>query len=488
MDRLWGLAAALVVALLIAAASATPIGRLLYVTPLLGSIRAHARALSLATFVLAALAAFGVQRLARRTTRDQPDRAAVVVGGLLLAVVGAILVVVNWLNGGGWPDVSQDPWYRATLGAALALPQANAWWPLLLAAASAACLVWARRGLSPIKAAALVVLIAVDLLSFAVSFNPMTDAAVFHRVPPSVEFLRRDPGLFRIAPFLATDDLAVDVAQDQVAVSWAMFYGLEDIGGFNPLQTRRYTDLLFSRDDEEASYGFLRYDLLWPTRQRLLDLLSVKYALVARDAPVMPPNDWPLVYTDTNVTIYQNPGPIDRAVFADRVLVEPNATAILDRLQQSDFDPRREAWLVDWRDATPVASLASGGAAEATVERVGANEWLIHTRTGGERFLVLSEMWFLGWHAEVVEGEGQDGQPLTVQRVNSVFQGLVVPAGDNTIRMTYRPTTVPLGIGLTALTLTACGLVWLWGGQSGSLSQRRPERGLTTTNSKPVRP
>jgi hypothetical protein len=282
-----------------------------------------------------------------------------------------------------------------------------------------------------------------------------TDPAVFRRVPPSVQFLQRDPDLFRVAVFITTDILPPEVAQSQLALSWALPYHIDDINGFNSLQPRRYTDVLFGPEVGDVSYGMLRDERLLQLDSRLLSMLDVKYLLVQPQAQLIPPAEWQPVFVDDTVAIYRNPWWQGRAAFVERVKVMPDAQAVLAHVREPGFDPWRVALVEDGMDAAAAQRLSRGGNAEVQVEQVSPNELLIHTQTDAERFLVLSEMWFPGWRAQL------NGMPLPIYRTNYLLRGIVVPPGTHTIRMVYRPTSVLFGAATTVITATVLGAGWV---------------------------
>jgi uncharacterized membrane protein YfhO len=84
------------------------------------------------------------------------------------------------------------------------------------------------------------------------------------------------------------------------------------------------------------------------------------------------------------------------------------------------------------------------------------------TVTAGTRFLVVSEMHFPGWRAYL------DGVDTPIYRSNYLFRGVVVPPGRHTVRFVYRPVSVAVGAGVSAL--GALTLVALVGRRRGAVS------------------
>jgi hypothetical protein len=334
---------------------------------------------------------------------------------------------------------------------------ANAYVPLVLAVASASALWWLQTGVTRSKIALLLAVLLTDLLGVATTFNRTMEPEVFQRVPPSVQFLQNDPDLFRVASFVTHDQLSPAVAQSQLAISWALPYGIDEINGFNSLQPRRYTDVLWGPEREDVSYGFLNDRSLLDPNHRLLAMLGVKYVLVQPQTRIVPPAAWERVFVDTTVSIYRNPNWRGRAIFADWVVALPTTKATLASVRQLGFDGTRIALTEGELERSTMQRLSDQGPAEVQVERLSPNELHIRTRTDAERFLILSEMWFPGWHAEL-----EDGTSLKIHRTNYLLRGLVVPPGEHTIRMVYQPTSVIAGALITAGTMGALvgGGVW----------------------------
>jgi len=73
-------------------------------------------------------------------------------------------------------------------------------------------------------------------------------------------------------------------------------------------------------------------------------------------------------------------------------------------------------------------------------------------------FLVISEPYYPGWQAFL------DGQRIAILRADYAFQGLEVPAGSHHLTMVYRPPMLLLGIGLSAITGTVLLAILLLNG------------------------
>ncbi|MFN8499944.1 MAG: hypothetical protein U0641_18980 [Anaerolineae bacterium] len=473
------LLAALALMLLIAAGRGTPFAWVVYATPVLGKLRGYVRAVAVADFALCVLAGVGVERLVRNAGRKR-DWAPAAAGALVLALVAGALVMNAVVWAPNPTAYAATVVQRTMLTYGLNIAQSSAFVPLAIAVAATILLLGLSRGAPPLGAVLLVCLAAADMITFATVFNPTTSPSDFERVPAAAQFLKRDPSLYRIAVFARNDHLDLAELQQQLAYSWAMPYGLEDINGFNSLQPRRYTDVLFGTDDNDVSYGNLYDGRLLDAGNPIFGLLNVKYAIVTPDSAVIPPPDWTKVFEGPKVAIYRNPAPLARAFFVERIIAESSAPTILDNITRQGFDPQAVAYVESGLDQAAADRLAGGGAAEAQVERVSPTELRLTTRTDADRFLVLSEMWFPGWEAELVGPDGQS-RPLPIYRTDYLLRGLVAPAGEHTIRVVYRPRSALTGVALTAAALVGLIALLLVPRRTRRRRQVAPHNSVETT-------
>jgi hypothetical protein len=143
-----------------------------------------------------------------------------------------------------------------------------------------------------------------------------------------------------------------------------------------------------------------------------------------------------------------------------------NGTATAATLHEIAWDPARQAVVEGLR---PEANV-QGGAAEpvGTVrlleylpERIVAQADL--TAPG---YVILADRFDDGWRVYVDDVE----QPML--RANSVERLVAVPAGTHTVRFSYAPFPVYLGLGISAV----AGVVWLGAMVAALLAIVRPRR------------
>jgi hypothetical protein len=223
-----------------------------------------------------------------------------------------------------------------------------------------------------------------------------------------------------------------------------MVYGVEDINGFNSLQTRRYTDYLFGPDEGDVSYGIFGNDRLLRPESPILSSLNVRYLLVQPGVPLRVGSGYRRVWESAEVIVYENTLAYPRAFFADAVRGMTDASAVRDAVTADGFDGRRLAIV---ETGNPPALPAPAGQDTVTLVAQSVNRIAFACTTATPRFLVVSEMYFPGWQATV------DGAPTPIYRTNYLFRGIVVPAGRHTVTFDYRPRSVRVGAAISAFAL-----------------------------------
>lgn len=123
---------------------------------------------------------------------------------------------------------------------------------------------------------------------------------------------------------------------------------------------------------------------------------------------------------------------VDRGVLPDGTAFDPKSTALVE-------EPVRLG---------PEGSPGPGGTVE--VVRATSTGLELSTRTTQAELLITSDVYYPGWRATI------DGVPTHMFRTNYLLRGVVVPAGNHTVRFVFRPTSFYIGCAVTAL--AAAGL------------------------------
>lgn len=465
--RIWFLAALALLALLLALGKYTPLYALIYRLPLLGSVRAPARLLSLVVLGLALLAGFGFDRI----KYAKP-------GWLTNAIFGVLIILPVLMLG-----LAIGSRVGTRLPVSLAQAGAN---PALFAAvlftlASAAVFgVWVRGLFSErVRVAVTLALVFVDFLFVAWNFryNRVAPPAIYFDPPGTAAGLTGDrdgdttgQSIYywarnetKQATYLQRGELAeyIDISRAGLRQSLPMRFHIRSLQGYGS-EPPAYTEIVGAIDDSQQ--------LDAPTL-RLLGTFGGKRVLSqsrdlapAPDGGVTAPGASSLtpLLRSGGVTVYSNEIAAPRASFVGTARAVPDhATAILwvgNRLTTSD-DVVVEAPAAQFSQplTLPVRFLHDAP------ERIA-----LYVETPTDGYLVLRDTYYPGWQAAV------DGQPAPIYRANALVRAVPVSSGAHTVEFVYDPLSVKIGALVSSVTLAA-----LAGGLLVGLVRRRRSAAAT---------
>jgi O-antigen/teichoic acid export membrane protein len=307
-------------------------------------------------------------------------------------------------------------------------------------------LVWlARRRPERLTVGFLGALLAVDLWTFGVGFNPAGQRALVDYEPPALEFLRAQPGPFRIAALGPEDVLPANLA---------MRAGVEDIRGYDTIIRRDYVAYL-DLIERPGALLYSKVEKLFDERSLgspLFHALNVGYVLSAR--PITQAG-YELVQSE-GVYVYRNARGLPRAFMVSEARFAGSLDEALEVLRR--INP---ASIVVLESGAPQPTSGPGSLDDARVEitSYSAQEVSIKTEASASGYLVVMDAFDTGWIAQI------DGQDAPVLRANRAFRAVSVPSGEHDIRMLYRPLSFRVGLLLSAiggLVLGGLTLVAFW--------------------------
>jgi hypothetical protein len=355
-----------------------PVFDLLYVLPGV-KLMLPQRFLTWVSIAGAAVAAFEVDRLARDAEEGRAVGSSfAVVSGAVLLVSAAFLEKLRPLHAAAGAIAEQR---RALIGAAIFLAAA-AFLAVVLSLRSAR----AAIGVLPLL---LAILAAGELFWQGRRLYRMGPRDDFYPPTPLVEFLRRQPGPFRVVGEGAA-----------VYPSTNVFAGVEDIRVHDPVERRDYVEWL----DNACGYDPRAYfkhlgNLDCPA----FDFLNVKY-FVAGPGRGAPGQRWRLVYSANDGTVFEN-------------------GSVLPRVFSQQADAVR---VTGYRETTNTASFTADVALERAV-------------------VVASLLSDGGWTAR-----DERSEPLEVKRANGPFLAVALPRGKRTVKLKYTPPGLRAGGAISA--------------------------------------
>ncbi len=315
-----------------------------------------------------------------------------------------------------------------------------------------------RRASRPVWFALVAAAIAIELLIVGRPFFPANDERLLAYETPGIAYLRAQQRPFRITTLVAPDEKTFNA-------NAGMFYGLEDVRGYDSIIPRQYADLMqLLQDQTELQYN--RIAPLYTSNRAalespLLDLLNVRYLLTSPAQSVDAPG-WALVY-DGEMRIYENLDVLPRAFLMGPAENLGSREAVLGALPTHDPS---EALLLE---VEPPLDVKDAGAGRVLALEQGLNEVTVTVDAPSAGYLVLTDAYDRGWKAFVRPADAAEPnlaeQETTILRAYGQFRAVSVPAGQQVIRFKYTPNPVKFGLYLTflatAVLLLGLGL-WAW--------------------------
>jgi hypothetical protein len=263
-------------------------------------------------------------------------------------------------------------------------------------------------------------------------------------------------------------------------------YGLEHADGYVAASPRLYHEAFGALiqaclDDDPAikayfeGWGQRFYAFCPDLDPEVLDLLGVRWIRVVGQAPAVAGLE--KRFDDGREAVYENPDAFPRAFLVGGSEVVPDMAAARRRLGSADRETLAGTAIIV--DGTADAELPAlpGSAGTASAVRTDADVVAIQARATRPAILVLTDVAYPDWHAEV------DGIPVPIITTDLSFRGVVLSPGDHSVVFRYRPTPTYLGFTLAgfALVVTVALTVLIARrdrrSRSGSRAATRPASG-----------
>ena len=416
--------------------------------PVVGSSREPVRFHLWVSLAVAALAAVGVERLARPGFVSLRS-ASILVAALIAASIPVLLYLYApvWTAPGRWTTPYHLARYR-WLGRELRRAAGRNAILILLGSAAA----WqASRTSHPLRRGGLAwvfpLLVLVDLMAAHAQDVPTVTPAYWTSPPETVRRLKADPGFIRVygdgdkhsgEPGYASEPIDYLSARDALDWSLPAAWGLASSKGETPMIARRLLDYF-----NHVKIGTGR-----------LDIESVSHVVTGRlQRNAFLPND-----PAGSAFVHRNLKVLPRARLAGRpVYVEDAAEGVkaLERL-----GPENRTRLIVEDPTRPLAASAevSGTARIVTdlPERV-----VVETGSSGPAYLVLADTFDPGWSATV------DGSSAPIRPAYVAFRAVALTSGGHTVAFTYRPAGFTLGLAISIVGIALAMFLWFRRGRVG---------------------
>ena len=401
--------------------------RLLYQgLPYFNKFRVPVMILVLLQFSVAALAAYGIEKLRRE--REGSKKSPLERASLLIAVVFAAVWLL-WLVFGE----NLGSWYK---GLVTGSPRG------LSAQAAEQCLAMVKRDILVVGFIGfagfmsinlflkrkLTALLLVVILAFLTVIDIWrVDARIFSPMvaerssmtkesfrDDAIEFLQKDSSFYRIMP------LGREFTDNKYAG-----FGIASVGGYHAAKPALY---------EKFYDRIIKPGTLTPA---VLAMLDVKYLVLPNYISAGPLLT--LVH-DGSRKVYQFNAVLPRAFLVDSVAVLTEEGAVLDAIASDWFDPSRTAFVLEPVPGGPVTKEGSS----VRIVSYGLNRVDIEANIAKPCFMVLSELYYPDWKAQI------DGAQVKIYRTDFLLRGLPLAPGNHTIEFYYDSRSLKRGVLLSA--------------------------------------
>jgi Bacterial membrane protein YfhO len=359
--------------------------------PELDKARVVSAAIVIFEFGVAVLAAFGLDQLSDPDHSPWPRRimwGSLGFGLFALAVFQTIFFANKWSFPGA-DNVMLTPFLAFGVAA------------LLFASL--------RRALSRNQCAVLMLLLVLMELGNNVGsvLAPRSD-------PSRMKWLDQMRGNSDIAEFLKQDGPfpRANVADDAFAENWGALHGVEMFGGSLASLTT----------------NMQRFDF-WKLPSRLL--WGVGYTIAAK-----PSAEGNLAFTAASgMKVYRHQEVFPRAWAVHELVQAPNAQAGNRMIQEQVADFHRLGFTLGAPPTVESCEMPD----DVALTTHATDEVRIHANMACRGMVVLSDVFFPGWRADI------DGKGAPIYEVNEAMRGVMVPRGEHTVTMRYRPASALAG-------------------------------------------
>lgn len=309
-----------------------------------------------------------------------------------------------------------------------------------------------------LKSAALVFLVLLAIAEYGYFFNklqPFAPAKFVFPEHPILTFLQKNAGIDRFFGF----------GTAYLDKNFATYFRIYDPEGYDPIYSKRYGELVASTFDGKLPREVRRSDAAFTSednfyRNRLFDLLGVKYILDKNDFPgsnwepeyhKFPADRYELVWQNYKWKVYRRLSALARVQLVGKYDVVAVGERVIERIYDRDFDGQKTVILE--KDPGILAQVDERAKAEVADYR--PDRVVVRTSSTKPQILFLSDAFFPGWRVFVDRKEGE------VLRANYALRAVAVSAGDHEVVFAFEPASFSAGLVVSFASFGLwLGLLW----------------------------
>lgn len=226
------------------------------------------------------------------------------------------------------------------------------------------------------------------------------------------------------------------LGEANIKTNFATYFKFYDPNYYDPLYNKRYGEFIAFGNNASLSSDLSRSDVEITSdlklssndkqrRDRLFDLLSIKYLILKRSVSEQL-IDRQVFWQNNNWTIVLNNKALPFSFTVNKFEVISDKKKILTRLFEKSFNPQSTVIL----ETDPNLLLT-------------------------DQILVSSENYYPGWKAYL------DNKETKIFRANYTFRAIVIPKGKHDIKFKYQPESLKIGIAISLSSLIILILLYL---------------------------
>jgi hypothetical protein len=277
-------------------------------------------------------------------------------------------------------------------------------------------------------------------------FAPAKFAFPQHRV---FTFLQEQAGVDRFYGF----------GTAYVDKNFATYFGVYAPEGYDSLYIKRYGELLASTKDGKLPKDVLRSDAEFGSednvyRNRLFDLLGIKYILDKNDTPKsnwepdnlsFPEDKYKLVWQSYKWKAYERKTVYPRAFVVSSYEVIKDKQKIISRFYDPLFNPRQTV-ILEENPGLP-ASSDSISSSDAKISSYSPNKVVVNVSSKNPGLLLLSDTYYPGWKAFINGGETK------IFEADYSLRAVKIPGGKSTVSFVYDPLSFRAGLFVSLISV-----------------------------------
>jgi len=414
----------LIISLLLALGDTLPFARLVFFVPGLNNFRVPARHVFEMTLAVTVLAGLGAAAIHKQLANQKVVLWSIISGAVIFVVAGSAI----WLNAtkiqnmalkNGVTNLILNPW----LNPAIATPM------ILFLIASIVLIFYAHKP-STARAYIMIGFVIFDLASigFFSEWKLSPEKSVL-QLPNTLNDLPAELNKThqRFLPVRGVWS-NVDEGRPNLTRLWSIPSG----SGYGSLILKRVNELLSMSLQGSVAGNWMS------SSNKSLDLLAIRYISARTQDPIG--KRWRLVRQFGSSVVLENMHAMPRAWLVPKV-IKASSDQILNTIVAggSRFKPYEFAFVENHF----TFEGSSDPKAKAQITKIEKGSMEIQVETANPAFLVVSDIYYPGWTAEV------NNTSTELYRTNYLFRGVLVPSGSSLVRMEYRPASFRFGLLIT---------------------------------------